>query len=307
MTISLRQIRYFVSAAEAGKISQAAVDLNVSQSAVTTAIKDLEARLGARLLTRRSNGVSLTVDGDRFLQHSRNVLSAVAEAIRTSTHPLASVKGRLHLWVSYTVAGYYLSPLLARFARACPGVELTLTEAERPEIERALLDGAADLAVLLISNLRDARLSREAVLSSPRRLWLSPSHPLMGMKSISLRDVARERYVMLTVDEAERTTLGYWRSAKLKPAIEFRTAALEAVRGMVGAGWGVTILADLVYRPWSLEGSRVELRETVETIPSLDVGMAWRTKRSLSPPAQAFREFLSVAGRGGYSHPVRRV
>ena len=61
MSISLRQIRYFVSTAEQGQISQAAVDLSISQSAITTAIKDLERIIGAELFVRSSHGMELTL------------------------------------------------------------------------------------------------------------------------------------------------------------------------------------------------------------------------------------------------------
>jgi DNA-binding transcriptional LysR family regulator len=64
---------------------------------------------------------------------------------------------------------------------------------------------------------------------------------------------------------------------------------------MVAAGMGVTILSDMVYRPWSLEGQRIELRQTIEGVPSMDVGLTWPKNRPLSAPAQVFRAFLSAA------------
>ena len=53
------------------------------------------------------------------------------------------------------------------------------------------------------------------------------------------------------------------------------------VREMVAAGLGVTILADIVHRPWSLEGNRIEVRDVIEPVPSLDVDIAWKRKRGL--------------------------
>jgi DNA-binding transcriptional LysR family regulator len=63
LTISLRQIRYFVATAELGQISQAAVDLSISQSAVTTAIKELERTVGVSLFLRTPHGMDLTSAG----------------------------------------------------------------------------------------------------------------------------------------------------------------------------------------------------------------------------------------------------
>ena len=67
-----------------------------------------------------------------------------------------------------------------------------------------------------------------------------------------LEDVARYPYVLLTVDEADETTRQYW--GELRPQVFVETSSIEAVRSIVANGNGVTILSDMVYRPWSLGG-----------------------------------------------------
>lgn len=298
MAITLRQLRYFMVAADAGRISQAAVELNISQSAVTTAIRELEDDLGIALLRRHASGVSLTLDGNRFLAHARHVLSAVAEASRAARGRIAAVEGTVDLRISYTIAGYFLPPLLARFKRACPAVDVRLHQDERISIERDVISEAVDLGMLIVNNIRARRvLATQTLVRSPRRLWLGVDHPLLARPAVGLQEIAVEPYIMATVDEAEATTLRYWRRSRLAPTVAFRTSSLEAVREMVAAGLGVTILADIVHRPWSLEGNRIEVRDVIEPIPSLDVGIAWKRKRELSPAGEAFRRFLVLASR----------
>jgi DNA-binding transcriptional LysR family regulator len=298
MAITLRQMRYFAIAADMGRISQAAVELHISQSAVTTAIRELEEELGVALLRRHASGVSLTLDGSRFLEHARHVLSAVAEATRATRGRMAAVEGKINVRVSYTIAGYFLPPLLARFRRICPGVEIALQQAERSNIERDIVSGEADMGVLIVNNIgRHQKIASQTFVRSPRRLWLGVDHPLLAKPAVGLRDISSEPYVMLTVDEAEKTTMKYWRRARLSPHVSFRTSALESVRGMVAAGLGVTILADIVYRAWSLEGRRIEVRDVIEPVPSLDVGVTWRRGKALSQAADAFRKFLALASR----------
>ncbi len=296
MSFSLKQVRYFVAAAEAGQISQAAIELNVSQSAVTAAVKQLEAMLQVSLFERHSNGVSLSYDGHRFLQHARNILAAVNEAVRASQSTHAEVAGRLRIGVTYTVAGYFLPPHLARFTRSFPEVRVELHEAPRSKIELGLSKGALDLGVLLTANLRNrAGLDSLTLMRSLRRLWLPVEHPLLQADSLSLVEVAQEPYVMLTVDEASQTAQRYWRKTELRPDVIFRTSSVEAVRSMVAAGMGITILSDMVYRPWSLEGQRIETRRLIDAVPSMDVGLAWKKTAQLSPAAAVFREFMASA------------
>lgn len=300
VAFSLKQIRYFTAAAEAGQVSQAAVELNVSQSAVTAAIQQLENTLDIRLFDRLPGGVSLTAEGARFLQHARNVMAAVEEAMRVPRSANSRATGRVRVGLTYTVAGYFLPRHHARFARNFPGIGLELVEADRAAIEQGLLDGSLDLAVMLVSNLVAAdRIQSETLIRSKRRLWTPPDHPLLKAGAVGLADVARHPYVMLTVDEAGETAGRYWARTPFRPDVVFRTSSVEAVRSMVAAGMGVTILSDMVYRPWSLEGQRIETRLLVDEIPTMDVGLAWTPDRPRSAAARAFHDFLSLAFTGG--------
>ncbi|MCK0198172.1 LysR family transcriptional regulator [Ancylobacter sp. 6x-1] len=301
MSISLKQIRYFVAAAETGRISQAAVELNVSQSAVTAAIQQLEAMVGTRLLERTTSGVAVTLEGGRFLLQGRQILAAVEDAVRGVRGSAEPITGTVRVGTTYTVAGYFLPRHLVRFKASFPGVTLELFEAPRDVVERALVDRALDVAVILVSNLQDGdNLASETLLRSSRRLWTAPDHPLIRAESVTLADVATYPYVMLTVDEARHTALRYWSLAGTEPHEIFRTSSVEAVRSMVAGGMGVTILSDLVYRPWSLEGQRLETRVLEDEVPSMDVGLAWRRDAAPSPATGAFRDFLrfAVAGVG---------
>jgi len=291
MSLSLRQIRYFVAAADAGQISKAAMEMNVSQSAVTAAVKSLEDQLGARLFDRLAAGVRLTYEGHQFLQRARNVLAAVNEAERITARAGAAIEGRLKVATTYTVAGYFLPPHLVRFQRNFPKVALELHEEPRPAIEAGLLSGEFDLALMLTSNLADrTAIAWETLLRSRRRLWLSSDHPLLEKPALTLADVAAEPYVMLTVDEAEKTAGGYWEPTPWRPKVVFRTSSVEAVRSMVSNGSGVTVLSDMVYRPWSLEGERIEAVTLTDPVPSMDVGIAWARERQLRPSAAAMLE-----------------
>ena len=296
MSLTIRQLRYFIAAAETGQVSHAAMELNISQSAVTAGIQSLEATLGARLLARGGQGVSVTPQGARFLSRAKAIIAAVEEATRSPLGEEKQVTGRLRLGLTYTVAGYFMARHYAAFRRIYPGITLELSEQPRSAIENALVTGGLDLAVLLTSNLGNTgELDSETLFRSRRRLWLPSDHRLLTAAGISLRDVAEEPYVMLTVDEASRTAGRYWDQFGLTPKVVFSTSSVEAVRSMVAAGMGLTILSDMVYRPWSLEGQRIEQRQTTETVPSMDVGLTWPNNRPLSAPAQVFRAFLSAA------------
>jgi len=293
-TPSLRKMRYFLAVAESGKVTQAAVDLNVSQSSITTGVREIEEQLGVALFQRTAQGMTLTQQGHRFLHQVRNVFQALDEAFDSLQDTSASVTGTLNLAMSYTVAGYFMPPLLARFQRRYPGVNLKLHEVPRPSIQEGLNSGKFDLAIMLTSNIDEsAKLKCLPLIHSKRRLWVNSHHPLLKQNSVSLRDIIDQPYIMLTVDEADKTAMKYWESRGLIPNIIFRTSSVEAVRSMVSNGTGITILTDMVYRPWSLEGRRIEHIDLTDPIPTMEVGLAWSQNRPLSLPAMAFHD-LSI-------------
>ena len=97
------------------------------------------------------------------------------------------------------------------------------------------------------------------------------------------------------MDEASNTAQRYWNRTKYRPNTVFRTFSVEAVRSMVANGMGVTILSDMVYRPWSLEGQRVEVVSVSDDIPTMDVGLAWSRSADMSDAAKAFMEFMHLS------------
>ena len=296
MLPTFKQIRYFIATANSGQISQAAMDLNVSQSAVTNAIKNLEETVGTTLFDRHSSGVSLTYEGNLFLDHARHIVKSVEDAIRLPRRVREDVTGSLNLAMTYTVAGYFMPPYLARFSRAFPNITLSMTEADRGSIEEGLITGGFNLAVMLTSNiLNHEELSHEVLLRSRRRLWLATGHDFLARPSVSLQEIAAEPYIMLTVDEASNTAQRYWNRTPHRPNTIFRTTSIESVRSLVANGMGVAILSDMVYRPWSLEGRRVEVMSIADGVPSMDVGLAWANRRELTEPVKALIDFMHLA------------
>jgi DNA-binding transcriptional LysR family regulator len=301
MSLTLRQLRYFVATAELGQISRAAVELSISQSAITAAIRDLEHEVSSRLFERSPSGMELTTAGRQFLFHAYEILQKVNETAALKL-PSNTIEGQIAVAATYTVIGYFLPHHLERLQRAFPGLEIHLFEQNREAIEEGLLTNRFDLAVLLTSNLANPLLSGETMVSSPRRLWVASRHGLLRRDRVGLEDVAREPYIMLTVDEAAHTSMKYWNRSTHQPRVRLRTSSVEAVRSLVAGGQGVAILSDMVYRPWSLEGQRLETIVLSDPVPPMDVGLAWRNGTQFTPAMEAFRSYF----RQSYQIPQNR-
>jgi len=288
--LTRKHIRYFLAVADTGQVSGAARALNISQSAVTLAIRDMEGHLGAALFERLPSGLRLTKAGHQFHAHALNIVGAFAAAEQSVQGDAESMTGTVRLGMTWTLSSYFAIPVIERFARHFPDVELQLMEDSRQTVEEALKDGTLDLALVLTSNLSpEAGLTSRTFHRSKRRLWVSVDHPLTRQQAVSLKDVAAYPYALLKSDEAERQGLAHWTAATGQPDIKLASASIEAVRSLVATGQAVAILSDVVYRPWTLEGRRVERVTLSDTIPTMDVGIAWLSERALSPAAEQVR------------------
>jgi DNA-binding transcriptional LysR family regulator len=298
MAFSFRQIQYFVAAAENGALSRAAHELSISQSTVAEAIRELEGDLGFPLFERKAQGVELTFKGNQFLRHARKILADVAEARGAVRSDPASLAGRLTLGVTPLVAGYVLAEILARFRRAFPAVTVEIAEDGRGYLEHLLVNGELDVAVVVAGAEKSASaLKIESVETSRYRVWLPMGHALADAETISVRQLERDPLVLLNVDEIAEAAEQACRLAGVRPTVAIRTQSVEAARSLVATGAGVAVLPDLAYRPWSLEGDRIEARDLVESIPPVEVALAWRRGAPLTPVGEQFLA-LTRAFRG---------
>jgi DNA-binding transcriptional LysR family regulator len=289
--VTLRQFRYFTAVAEEGSVAAASRALNIAQSAVTKAMLELEDELGTRLFERSPRGMVLTPEGHRFLASARKVLSAVTEATRLHRDEPESLGGVLGIGVTSLVAGYYLSDLLARFRRTHPGVQVFVTEETPPFLEHLLINGELDVAIMLSNVLGEPRaLVTETLIRSPNRVWLASNHALAEKSEVPLAEAAACDQIVLEADRIDELMRSVWGRFQLKPRTILRTTSVEAVRSLVGAGIGIAVLPDFLYRPWTLDAEHVEVRPLRDAVPTVDVGLVWRRGSGLKPAAAEFIE-----------------
>ena len=299
--ITLRQFRYFIAVAESGSVAAASRMLNIAQSAVTKSMQELEDELGRTLFARSSRGMRLTPQGHRFLVSARQVLATVAEATRErggDDDASAGLVGTLTVGVTSLVAGYYLSELFSRYRRSCPRVEVHVTEDTPRFLEHLLINGELDLAIMLSNALSEPQaLVAETLTRSTSRVWLPSHHVLCQQEELTLAACADCDQIVLEADRIDELMRAVWSRHQLKVRSILRTSSLEAVRSLVGAGAGIAILPDFLYRPWTLDAEHVEVRPLRDALPTVDVGLVWRRGSGLKPAAAEFIEQARESSR----------
>ncbi|MDQ2139078.1 LysR substrate-binding domain-containing protein [Alcaligenaceae bacterium B3P038] len=294
--VTLRQFEYFLALTQTGQVSRAALQCNVSQSSMTIALRNMEQALGVPLFVRHARGLHLTDAGERFVRHAQHVMGAVDRAVDDMRAVADDLQGEVRLGVTETISAYLMPAVIAAVAQRFPNLKIHVVERDRARIEQGLLAGEFDFALAIVSNLtRFDKLQYDTMLRSPRRLWTHPDHALQHASTVSLAAVAQADYVLLDMDEHIETVGKYWGEYGLQPRVRYQSGSLEAVRSLVALQQGVTILSDLVYRPWSLEGRRIMRRDLSDAVPTMDIGGVWRKSDGLSPSSETLMGFLRVS------------
>ena len=115
---------------------------------------------------------------------------------------------------------------------------------------------------------------------------------------IAIATLAALHQVVLEADRIDALMTAVWARHQLKPRTLLRTSSLEAVRSLVGAGAGIAVLPDFLYRPWTLDAEHVEVRQLRDDVPTVDVGLVWRRGSGLRPAAQEFIDLAREQSRG---------
>jgi DNA-binding transcriptional LysR family regulator len=192
--VDLEAVRTFVAVAEAGQFQKAAADLSITQQAVSKRIAVLERTLGARLFTRAPRGAELTIDGQAFLPHAR-------ELLRVEERAMASVRpGHRPLRVDVITSRSAQSSLMRGFHRAHPEIDLDVMmlfdiEAAVTAIRSGTID-ASFRAVAAPGRPLPEDIESIRVLDEPLQLLTGPRHALAGARSVTLAQLTGHRIWM---------------------------------------------------------------------------------------------------------------
>jgi DNA-binding transcriptional LysR family regulator len=246
--IKLSQLRALILVAEKNNFSEAALELGVSQSAVSHAIATLEEELGVVLLSRGRHGARLTPVGERITQHAKEMLNLLATINKEATMSKGLQGGQLRITSFRSVATHVLPEVIARFRNKFPGISVTIVDHRcYEEVEEALRKGQADIGFTCIPTTNDFEgweLMRDEYLLLLPPNWPHPKTP------ITLEEIGAYPMIMpVTGDYCSFLIREHF--AKLKQSLNtiYEIQEDSTIIGMVNQGLGATIMARLAAEP----------------------------------------------------------
>lgn len=243
--MELHQLRYFCAVVDTGSFSRAAVQSHVSQPSLSQQILKLEDELGARLFDRLGRSVRLTELGKTFLPRARAVLRELEAARGDVVEQKDSVAGSVTIGAIPTVAPYLLPQALTAFSKKFPQVQLTVLEEITPILLDRLRASVVDVAILALP-IRGHEFESVPLLTEPLFAVLPQKHKLAARRSISLKDVRKEPFLLLRDGHCFReNAVAACDRARVHPQIIFESGQFSSLLGMVGAGMGVSLVPQM--------------------------------------------------------------
>jgi len=272
---SVKQLQYFVALTEAEHFGRAAAASFVSQSAFSTAIKELETHLGTRLVDRTNRQVTVTSTGQEVAAQARLVLRDLESLVGIANGQQEPLGGDLRLGVIPTIAPFLLPKVLPKLRRAHPKLRLFLTEDQTERLHSRLLDGELD--VLLLALPFDLRNTEQLSLFDDRFLLACNERTsLVEPENYRFNKLNAESVLLLEDGHCLRDhAIAACRIRKTEKVSRFSASSLLTLIEMVDADLGITFLPELAKGSALLRNTRVRMYPLRER-SYRTIGLVWR-------------------------------
>jgi DNA-binding transcriptional LysR family regulator len=197
MTIDHRQLRAFLAVADTGSLGRAAVQINLSQPALSRLIHDMETRLGVTLFDRGSNGMTLTVFGETLIPHARLLVFELGQAVDALDALRGLRRGTVRVGSVATIARSILPDVIDALLRSAPDLKVELLEAADDRLAAALTAKSIDLMIAgAMPPQDDIATIGEIRFGDHYAVFCASNHPLLDRDVVTLNDVLAERWIM---------------------------------------------------------------------------------------------------------------
>jgi DNA-binding transcriptional LysR family regulator len=296
---TLTQLRYFAAAAELSSMTAASRQLMVSQSAISTAVAQLEKELGVQLLLRHhARGLTLTAAGEEFYRELRSYLVHTSELAEVARSAGQALVGDLTIGCFTTLGPFELPRLLTACEQHHPGIRISVIEDEHAALKHALRSGRCELALMYGYDLDDDIDHVRVGVAAPYVL-LAKGHRLARRRKIALADLADEPMVLLDLPYSGQYLERLVESTGFRPQVRHRSSGFETVRAMVANGQGWSVLNQRPASNVTYDGAEVATLEISDRVEPLEVVLASMKGVRLTARAQAFVRSSGRADRRG--------
>ena len=289
--ISTEDLRFFLLIAKKGSLAATARELNVTPSAVTQRLRQIETRLGVRLIDRTTRVLRLTDDGTLLAEQAHGVVASLDRVVDTLRSRRGVVAGGLSIRAPLGFGRRYIAPIVAQFHTLYPEVRVSLYLTDRPN--RAAAERVAHDVIIHIGDLQDSSMVAYPVAANDRLLCASPGYLQEHGEPGRPEDLARHHCLALKENEEDVTL---WRLSRggATQAVKIE-AVLDSNDGEVVHQWALADKGVMLRSEWdvaeNLRAGRLVRVLSQYRLPAANVVALIPSAHGLSARTKAFIEY----------------
>ncbi len=281
--MNIRALGHFLTLAEHLHFGRASIACNISISALSRNIRQLENETGAALFVRDNRSVSLTAEGQKFQQYAKEATrqwQSIRNDLAETEHEL---QGEISLYCSVTASYSILYDLLNRFRPDYPGIEIKLHTGDPEHAISRIVAGEEEIAIAALPQSVPRGVVFKSITMSPL-LFIAPQEPVeLSIPSTGAAEQWSRVPMILAESGIARTRIDEWfRSRSVSPRIYAQVAGNEAIVSMVSLGLGIGVVPQIVIDNSPL-ADRIQVLDVKPSLEPYNVGL-FALKRSLSNP-----------------------
>lgn len=287
-----KSLKMFLTLADTLHFAKAAALSYMTPSALSRAIRRMEEEVGAELFTRDNRQVVLTSTGMKFRDYAHQSIAAWERLQQELADEGQTLQGELRLYGSVTAAYSVLAPVLEVFRQRYPGIEIHLHTGDQAEAIPRVKAGEDDIGIAARPKQLSPSLSFQTLTYSPLHIII-PAKPGVVRDQV-LRQLQQQEFqwqqIPFIVAEsglARTRLLDWFKQHDARPNIYAQVSGHEAIVSMVGLGFGVALVPDIVTHHSPLRDS-IEIMDIELNLPPFAIGMCAKKHQLHNPLLTAF-------------------
>jgi LysR family transcriptional regulator, transcriptional activator for dmlA len=287
-------LQFFATLAVAGSLSAAARELKLTTAAVSKRLSQMEARLGLPLINRTTRRMSLNPEGETLLEHARRILGEMEDLENLLGKSQASASGLLRVNATLGFGRIHVCPLIARFVKKHPRVEVRLQLSADPP---SLAEDAFDVCVRF-GPPPDTRVIARMVAENRRVLCASPTYLAKHGAPKTPRELTQHNFISIRQGDDAYGVLKLTRGARGKPEVIKTRGNLTTNDGSIAVSWalaglGIAMRAEWDVRKYLENGQLVGVLEQYRT-PDANIYAVYPPQHARVTRVREFVDFLSA-------------
>lgn len=304
---NLDHLQTFADVVRLGSFSAAAARLNLTQPAVSLQVRQLEQKLGVRLIERVGRKATATAAGRELLAHAGTIDAAVNTALETVAQHSRSVTGRVRIGIGATACIHFLPPVLAELRKRYPLLELVVNTGNAPDMLRDIEENRLDIGLVTLPPAREGGRVRNLSRALEITTLLNDDFVAIAAKDMTLPATvtpASLQALPLIIPEPgghTRSLIESWFAAadqSWKPVMELDS--VEAIKRLIAAGLGCSVLPGMALA--SPEATRGLIVRPLKPKLTRQLALAIRRDKPLS---RGLREAIAALQRAGKAYKIQ--